>query len=134
MRLLQYAKPLTLIESGDWGCRVQFPETIHSVWRNGYGAGGVMEHASYLPFGIEYNDTAGFVAAAAAARHVPTAARDVAVAFAGGLGMRKPVRVEFNRSLHRDGLMRELDAVGRAAAEAAARISRGGKTSLGWRL
>jgi hypothetical protein len=30
--------------------------------------------------------------------------------------------------------VRELDAVGRAAAEAAARISRGGKTSLGWRL
>ena len=88
MRLLQYAKPLTLIESGDWGCRVQFPETIHSVWRNGYGAGGVMEHASYLPFGIEYNDTAGFVAATAAARHFPVPERDVAVSFAGSISMR----------------------------------------------
>ena len=89
MRLLQYAKPLTLIESGDWGCRVQFPETIHSVWRNGYGAGGVMEHAPYLPFGIEYNDTAGFVAATAAARHFPVPERDVAVSFAGSISMRK---------------------------------------------
>lgn len=88
--LLQYSKPLTLIESGDWACRVAFPDTrVHAVWRNGWGAGATTAHARFLPLGIEYSNVTQFVTAARVARDLPIANRSIAVAFAGSLFYRK---------------------------------------------
>ena len=59
----------------DWSCRVDYPpSTVHSVWRNSYGA-GVMSSAEYLPFGIEWSYLTQFYSMAPRASATPTDAR-----------------------------------------------------------
>ena len=134
MKLLAYERPLTLVETSDWGCRARFPPTIHNVYRNSYGAGGnasdggggggggggragPMAHAAFFPYGVEYGEVdeiGDFLLRANASRGRGVAARDVALAFAGTINARKPVRVYVNETMHRGGALAAMRALARA--------------------
>ena len=104
--------PLILVDGDDWSCRVDYPATIHQIWRNAYGS-DVMENARFLPFGPSSTD-ASFFRNATLSRATPTEDRPYAIAFMGSISERKPIRVHFHE-LMSGGMKNELAAIARDA-------------------
>ena len=95
MTLLEQPTPLTLIDEGDWGCKMALPETMHNVMRSSYGTNGVMDHASLFPFGAEYDPFDEFLAATKS--QTPVLERPFAFGIQEHITYRKPSRVELYR-------------------------------------
>ncbi|KAH8050744.1 hypothetical protein JL721_11319 [Aureococcus anophagefferens] len=95
MTLLEQPTPLTLIDEGDWGCKMALPETMHNVMRSSYGTNGVMDHAALFPFGAEYDPFDEFLAATKS--QTPVLERPFAFGIQEHITYRKPSRVELYR-------------------------------------
>ncbi|KAH8070646.1 hypothetical protein JL721_5048 [Aureococcus anophagefferens] len=57
MTLLEQPTPLTLIDEGDWGCKMALPETMHNVMRSSYGTNGTPVLERPFAFGIQEHIT-----------------------------------------------------------------------------
>ncbi|KAH8049872.1 hypothetical protein JL722_11653 [Aureococcus anophagefferens] len=90
MTLLEQPTPLTLIDEGDWGCKMALPETMHNVMRSSYGTNGVMDHAALFPFGAEYDPFDEFLAATKS--QTPVLERPFAFGIQEHITYRKPSR------------------------------------------
>ena len=110
--LLAWRQPLVLVDSNDYSCRVNYPPTIHQVWRNAYGS-DVMANAAFLPMGPSYTD-ANFIANASVSSATPISARGFGLAWMGSLTERKTVRVHFHH-LMSGGMKNELTEIARDA-------------------
>ena len=110
--LLAWRRPLVLVDSNDWSCRVDYPPTIHQVWRNAYGS-DVMANAAFLPMGPSYTD-ANFLANASVSSATPISARGFGLAWMGSLTERKTVRVHFHH-LMSGGMKNRLTEIARDA-------------------
>ena len=112
--LLAYEKPLNIIETSDWGCRTNFPDTIHAIWKTSYSASldrGSMANVRPLPFGIEYANASLFYGSAERLA-LPPSDRPVAVYWQGKYNYRKPSRKVMDTAL--GAVMDDLEAVAAA--------------------